>query len=185
MNLHTQQLQQIPKFYWHLSKLALQVQKEKSSQILSQSMKRSGLPTGLAQAIERDSTLETDPSYLGHNLKVSLEETLKLSLSFLISRVLILKHLAHKIQFTSVTQSCLLFATPWTAARQDSPSIANSWSLLISIESVMPSNQLILCRPLLLPSSFPSSRVFSNESALHIAWPKNQSFRFSIIPSNE
>ena len=112
MNLHTQQLQQIPKFYWHLSKLALQVQKEKSSQILSQSMKRSGLPTGLAQAIERDSTLETDPSYLGHHLKVSLEETLKLSLSFLISRVLILKHLAHKIQFTSVTQSCLLFATP-------------------------------------------------------------------------
>ena len=68
-----------------------------------------------------------------------------------------------------------LFATPWTAACQASLSITNSWSLpkLMSIESVMPSNYLILCRPLLLPSSiFPSIRVFSNESALCIRWPK-------------
>ena len=81
-----------------------------------------------------------------------------------------------------------LFATPWTAAGQDSLSITNSWSLLklMSIESVMPSNYLILCHPLLLsPSIFPSIRVFSNESALHIRWPKYWSFRFSISPTNE
>ena len=80
-----------------------------------------------------------------------------------------------------------LFATPWTAACQAS-SIANSKSLLkfMPIESVMPSNHLILCCPLLLPPSiFPSIRVFSNESALHIRWPKNWSFSFSISPSNE
>ncbi|CAI9165527.1 unnamed protein product [Rangifer tarandus platyrhynchus] len=80
------------------------------------------------------------------------------------------------------------FAAPWTAARQASLSIINSRSLLelMSIESVMPSNHLILCRPLLLPPSiFPSIRVFSNESALHIRWPKCWSFSFSISPSNE
>ena len=79
-------------------------------------------------------------------------------------------------------------ATPWTAAHQASLSITNSWSLLklMSIESVMPSNHLILCRPLLLlPSVFPSIRVFSNESVLHIRWPKYWNFRFSISPSNE
>ena len=78
-------------------------------------------------------------------------------------------------------------ATPWTAACQASLSITSSQSLLIlmSIESVMPSNNLILCRPLLLPSIFPSIRVFSNESALHIRWPKYWSFSFSISPSNE
>ena len=78
--------------------------------------------------------------------------------------------------------------TPWTTARQASLSITNSWSLLklMSIESVMPSNHLILCRPLLLlPSIFPSIKVFSNESALHIRWPKYYSFSFSISPSNE
>ena len=81
-----------------------------------------------------------------------------------------------------------LFATPWTAAHQASLSITISWSLLklISIESVMPSNQLILCCPLLLlPSIFPSSRVFSNESVLRIRWPKYWSYSFSISPSNE
>ena len=81
-----------------------------------------------------------------------------------------------------------LFATPWTAARQASLSTTNSQSLLklMSIESVMPSNHLILCRPLLLLSSiFPSTRVFSNESTLHIRWPKYWSFSFSISPSNE
>ena len=81
-----------------------------------------------------------------------------------------------------------LFATPWTAAHQASLPITNSQSLtkLISIESMMPSNHLILCRPLLLlPSIFPSIRVFSNESVLHIRWPKYFSFSFSISPSNE
>ena len=79
-----------------------------------------------------------------------------------------------------------LFATPWTAARQASLSITNSWSLVkfMSIESVMPSNHLILCHPLLLlPSIFPI-RVFSNESVLHIMWPTYWSFCFSISPSN-
>ena len=78
--------------------------------------------------------------------------------------------------------------TPWTAARQASLSITNSPSLLklMSIESVMPSDHLILCCPLLLlPSIFPSIRVFSNESGLHIRWPKYWSFSFSISPSNE
>ena len=77
---------------------------------------------------------------------------------------------------------------PWTAARQASLSITNSWSLLklTSNESVMPSNHLILCRPLLLlPSIFPRIRVFSNESVLHIRRPKYWSFSFSISPSNE
>ena len=81
-----------------------------------------------------------------------------------------------------------LFATPWTAAHQASLSITNSRSLLklMSIESVMPSNHLILCCPLLLlPSICPSIRVFSNESALRIRWPKYWSFSFSISPSNE
>ena len=81
-----------------------------------------------------------------------------------------------------------LFVTPWTAAGQDSLSITNSQSLLklLSIESVMPSNHLILCHPLLLPPSiFPSSRVLSNESVLRIRWPKYWSFSFSISPSNE
>ena len=81
-----------------------------------------------------------------------------------------------------------LFATPWTAAHHASLSITNSWSLfkLMSIESVMPSNHLILCHPLLLlPSILPSIRVFSNESVLHIRWPKYWSFSFSISPSNE
>ena len=81
-----------------------------------------------------------------------------------------------------------LFLTPWTTPCQASLSITNSWSLLklMSIESVMPSNHLILCHPLLLlPSIFPSIRVFSNESALHIRWPKYWSCSFSISPSNE
>ena len=81
-----------------------------------------------------------------------------------------------------------LFATQWAAARQVSLSITNSRGLLklMSIESVMSSNHLILCRPLLLlPSIFPSIRVFSNESVLSIRWPKYRSFSFSISPSNE
>ena len=81
-----------------------------------------------------------------------------------------------------------LFAAPWTAARQASLSITNSQSppKPMSIESVMPSNYLILCRPLLLlPSIFPNLRVFSNESAPCITWPKYWSFSFNISPSNE
>ena len=80
------------------------------------------------------------------------------------------------------------FATPWTAARQASLSFTISQRLLklISIESVIPSNHLILCCPLLLlPSIFPSIRVFSNESALYIRWPKYRSFNFTISPSSE
>ena len=87
---------------------------------------------------------------------------------------------SHSVMFDSATQ--------WTAASQDSLSITNTWSLekLTSIELVMPSNHLILCRPLLLlPSIFPSIRAFSNESLLHIRWPKYWSFSFSISPSNE
>ena len=81
-----------------------------------------------------------------------------------------------------------LFVTPWTAALQASPSFTISWSLLklMSIETVMPSNHLILCHPLLfLPSIFPSIKVFSDESVLCIRWPKYWSFSFSISSSNE
>ena len=89
-----------------------------------------------------------------------------------------------KVQFSHVR----IFATPWTEAHQASLSITNSWSLLklMSIESVTPSNNFILCHPLLLPPSiFPSIRVFFNESVLHIRWSKYWSFSFSISPSNE
>ena len=92
-------------------------------------------------------------------------------------------------QFSSGAQFRVrLFATPWTAARQASLSITNSQGLLklMSIQSAMPSSHLILCRPLLLlPSIFPSIRVFSSESVLHIRWPKYWSFSFSISPSKE
>ena len=99
-------------------------------------------------------------------------------------------HLISFIGISSVQSlSCVrLFATPWTAAHQASLFIPNSRSLpkLTSIESVMPSNHLILCCPLfLLPSVFPNIRVFSNESALHIRWPKYWSFSFYISPSKE
>ena len=89
--------------------------------------------------------------------------------------------------FSSVAQLCPTLCDPWTAACQASLSITNSWSLfkLMPIESVIPSNHPILCRPLLLPSIFPSSTIFSNESALRIRWPKYWSFNFSISSSNE
>ena len=93
------------------------------------------------------------------------------------------------IQFSSPQSLCRvwLFATPWTAGHQASLSISNSLSSpkLMSIELVMPSNHLMLCHPLLLPSIFPSIRVFSNESALCIRWPKYWSFSFNISPTNE
>ena len=93
-------------------------------------------------------------------------------------------------QFSSVQSlsRIRLFVTPWTAAWQASLSITNSQRLLklLSIETVMPSNHLILCHPLLLPSSiFPSIRIFSNESVLWLKWPKYWSFSFNISPSNE
>ena len=100
----------------------------------------------------------------------------------------ILYRLSHH-QFSSVQLlSCIqLFATPWTAACQASLSITNSRSLLklMSIELVMPSSHLILCLSLLPPSIFSSIRVFSNESALRIRWPKYWNFTFNISPSNE
>ena len=107
-----------------------------------------------------------------HNSKVSRSFLLKILILF--SSVQSLSHV-------------WLFATPWTAARQASLSITNTQSppKPMSIVLVIPSNQVILCHPLLLPSIFPSIRVFSNESALHIRWPKYWSFSFSISPSNE
>ena len=94
------------------------------------------------------------------------------------------------IQFSSVQFSCsevFDFATPWTAACQASLSITNSWSLpkLMSIDSVMPCNHLILLSPSPPTFNLPSIRVFSNESVLHIRWPKYWSFSFSISPSKE
>ena len=96
----------------------------------------------------------------------------------------------YQYQFSSVQSlsHVRLFATPWIAAHQASLSITNSWSSLrlTSIKSVMPSSHLILCRPLLLlPAIPPTIRVFSNESTLHMRWPKYWSFSFSIISSTE
>ena len=94
----------------------------------------------------------------------------------------------YRYQFSLVAQSCPTLVTPWTEAFQASLSITNSRNLpkLMSVELVMSSNHLILCLPLLLlPSIFPSIRVFANESALRIRWPKYWSFNFNIIPSNE
>ena len=107
-------------------------------------------------------------------------------------RSLVGKRVRHDLmaQFSSVQllSHVRLFATPWTTARQASLSITNSQSppKIMPIESVIPSNHLIVCHPLiLLPSIFPSIRVFSNESALRIRWPKYWSFSFNISPSNE
>ena len=94
----------------------------------------------------------------------------------------------HSVQFSSLAQSCLIPVNPWIIARQASQSITNSWSSLklMSIESVMPSSHLILCHPLLLlPPIPPSIRVFSNESTLHMTWPKYWSFSFIISLSNQ
>ena len=119
---------------------------------------------------------ESDTTEQLHFLSLSLRaQSMPSSLQGFISSVQSLSHVR-------------LFATPWTAARQAFLSITNSWSLLklMSIESVMPSNYLILCHPLLLlPSIFPSIRVFSNESVLGIRWPKDWNFSFNISPSNE
>ena len=106
---------------------------------------------------------------------ITLEKCLKSLVSVQFSSVQLLSHVR-------------LLATPWIAAHQASLSITNSWSSLklTSIKSVTPSSHLILCRPLFLPPPIPPSiRVFSNESTLHMRWPKYQSFSFSIIPSKE
>ena len=105
-------------------------------------------------------------------------------------QLLVLEMFFSSVQFSSVQSlsRVWLFVTPWIAAHQASLSITNSQSppKPMSIESVKPSNHLILCRPLLLlPSIFPSIRVFSNESALRIRWPKHWSFSFNVSPSNE
>ena len=104
---------------------------------------------------------------------------------FLCCLLIYLIHILSSVQLLS----CIpVFVTPWTTACQASLPITNSWSLpkCMSIESVMPSNHLILCHPLLLlPSIIPSIRVFSNESAVRIRWPKYRTFRFNISPSNE
>ena len=104
------------------------------------------------------------------------------------SRVLPLHLCIYSVQLSSFhwLSGVWLYATPWTTARQTSLSITNSGSLpkLMSIELVMPSNHLILCHPLLLPLIFPNIRVFSNESALRITWPKYWSFSFNISPSH-
>ena len=102
--------------------------------------------------------------------------------------IFISHHVMSDIRSVQSLSHVQLFATPWTAAHQASLSFTTSQSLLelMSIESVMPSNHPILCRPLLLlPSIFPSIRVFPNESVLHIRWPKYWSVSFSISPSNE
>ena len=107
---------------------------------------------------------------------------------FATSLLFILPDRNNKLSSVQSLSHVQLFATPWTIARQAYLSIIHSWSLLklMSIESVMPSNHLILCHPLLLPASiFPSIRVFSNESVLCISWPKYWSFSFNISPSNE
>ena len=99
-----------------------------------------------------------------------------------------LQHWLHQVSSVQSLSCVRLFVTPWTAARQASLSITNSQSppKPMSIELVMPSNHLIHCHPfLLLPSIFPSIRIFSNESALHIRWPKYWSFSSNISPSNE
>ena len=111
--------------------------------------------------------------------------TIASQLSISLCSILLLS-LLFSVQFSHSVMSDS--ATPWTAAHQASLSITKSWSLLklMTIELVMSSNHLILCRPLLLlPSIFPNIRVFSNESVLHIRWPNYWSFSFSISPPNE
>ena len=106
----------------------------------------------------------------------------------LTSVIQVLEASCYLVQLSSVAQSCLNLCDPWPAVHQASLSIANSWSLLklMSVESVIPLNHLILCHPLLLlPSVFPSIMFFANESVLHIRWPKYCSFSFSISPSIE
>ena len=128
----------------------------------------------------------TDFIFLGSKITVDCDCSHKIKRHFLLGR----KAKKNLVQFSSVQwlSPVRLFVTRWMAARQASLSITNSQSTPkpMSIESMMPSNHLILCRPLLLlPSIFPSIRVFSSESALRIRWPKYWSFSFKISPTNE
>ena len=124
------------------------------------------------------------------NPRVLYFNTLCFSVAYIGEQGFISSDSSARYQFSSVQplSHVLFFATPWTAARQASLSITNAWSRLklMSIELVMPSSHLILCHPLLLlPPVPPSIRVFSNESALRMRWPKYSSFSFSISPSKE
>ena len=130
-----------------------------------------------------NTTNSSDPILGSINLLEQLTELKNSRETFRLDYVCVL---SHSIQFSCSVMSDS--ATPWTAARQVSLSITNSRNLpkLMSIESVMAPHRLIFCHPLpLLPSIFPSIRVFSNESALRIRWPKYWSFSFNISPSNE
>ena len=136
----------------------------------------------------------TSPLSLSHSIVPFIFFFLPSLISFVDSFLHFFPHLFNpfslpmSFQFISVTQSCLTLCDPMDCSTQASLSITNSQSFLklMTVESVMPSNHLILCRPLLfLPSIFPSIRVFSNESVLCIRRPKNWSFSFSISPSNE
>ena len=124
-------------------------------------------------------------NYISRNIRMWQRLSYKMLIAMLLK---ITKRLETAKIYNSVAQFCPTLCHPWIAAHKAYLSITNSWSLLklMSMESVMPSNHLILCHPLfLLPSVFPSIRVFSNESALPIRWPKYWSFSFSISPSNE
>ena len=133
---------------------------------------------------ERDVPMEAKWVACGHTENLLKHETTP-QVSWTIQPQGTVREIQLSVQLLSHVQ---LFVIPWTAARQACLSITNSWNLLkhMSFESVVPSNHLILCHPLLLlPSVFPNISVFSNESALHIRWPKYWSFSFSIGPSNE
>ena len=137
------------------------------------------------QAIPGHQRLSENPAQRGHGVRPDPEGLSPVGhLSLSDTQLQVCCHL-----FSSVAQSCPTRCDPmdWTAAHQASLSITNFRSLpkLTSIESVMSSNHLILCCPLLPPSIFPRIRVFSNESDLHIRWPKYWSFSFNIRPSNE
>ena len=122
------------------------------------------------------------------SMEMNCSEARKLRTSFGVNHTGVLDHMATKFSSVQSLGHVWHFVTPWTTAHQASLSITYSQSVLklMSIKSVMPSNHLILCRPLLfLPSIFPSIRVFSNESVLCIRWPKYWSFSFSISPPNE
>ena len=130
-----------------------------------------------SRTLDRDQSQRCPPS-----LESGQPEGSRVVSRLLLNTRFIISSISQAVRLFSSVQ---LFVTPRTATRQDSLPITNSWSLpkLMSIESMMPSNHLIPCHPLLLPSIFPNIRIFSNESALCIRWSKYWSFSFSISPS--
>ena len=146
----------------------------------------------LGEEIKNTETFNCDFSFPLKHWELDLKKKKKFAYLFFLEHYITDQRSFHNllaVKFYSVQSlgRVWLFATPWTTARQASLSITNSWSLpkLMSIESVMPSNHLILCCPLLLlPSIPPSIRVFSNESPLRMSWPKYWSFSLNISPSN-